>query len=166
MRRLLELTWRRAFGALLSPAALREVSQRWHNEAHLAGQTSLRDCFFAVAEAGSRKGLAGLGRLLGLVTATRTGRRAVFLNRLYVRPGRQGGGLGERLLSAAWKAFPGVQGMRLEVLKDNGRAIAFYRRHGFRVTGSKAVRLEAGTLRLAVMKARRDRRFVASVKGT
>ncbi|MBI5624648.1 MAG: GNAT family N-acetyltransferase [Elusimicrobia bacterium] len=151
MRRLLVRTWAAAFGGLLSPSELREVSRRWHGVAALAEQTRDKGCCSAVAVSAS-------GRLLGLVTCGRSGARAAFLNRLYVRPGRQGGGLGERLLAAAWRAWPEARSMRLEVLKDNDRAIAFYRRHGFRVAGRRSMRLEGKAVPLAVMEASRPGR--------
>jgi ribosomal protein S18 acetylase RimI-like enzyme len=148
MSRLLRLTWRRAFSGLLTPSELAEVSRRFHAPAGLAEQTRQRDCFFSVA-------VSKAGRLLGLVTAARDGARRVFLNRLYVRPGRQGGGLGDLLLARAWKAFPKAGTMRLEVLRDNLRARAFYRGHGFRVVGRGKMTLETRAVPLAVMEAAR-----------
>lgn len=53
----------------------------------------------------------------------------VLLDNLHVRPGRTGGGIGARLLRAALdRAAPAA--LRLEVLRDNHRAIAFYEREG------------------------------------
>nr|WP_218835740.1 GNAT family N-acetyltransferase [Streptomyces sp. TLI_235] len=53
----------------------------------------------------------------------------VLLDNLHVRPGRTGGGIGALLLrTALHRAAPAV--LRLEVLRDNHRAIAFYEREG------------------------------------
>ncbi|WP_405012672.1 GNAT family N-acetyltransferase [Kitasatospora sp. NBC_01539] len=53
----------------------------------------------------------------------------VLLDNLHVSPGRTGGGIGSRLLRAALdRAAPAV--LRLEVLCDNRRAVAFYEREG------------------------------------
>jgi ribosomal protein S18 acetylase RimI-like enzyme len=148
LSRLLALTWRKTFSGLLSPRALREVSRRWHSGKHLAWQVRDRECYFGVA-ADAR------GRILGLTTVRRTGKSCAFMLRLYVRPGCQGGGLGERLLSAGWDAFPGLRRMRLEVLAGNRRAIAFYRKHGFRRVGRRKEPLGEEALDLAVMEKRR-----------
>jgi len=147
LSRLLGLIWRKTFSGLLSRRAIREVSRRWHSGKHLAGQVLDRECFFGVAE-------DGRGRILGLTTLRRTGRSCAFMLRLYVRPGCQGAGLGERLLSAGWRACPGLRRMRLEVLSGNPRAIAFYRRHGFRRVGRRREPLGEEALELVVMEKR------------
>jgi ribosomal protein S18 acetylase RimI-like enzyme len=146
--RLLALTWRKSFSSGLSRETLKEVSRRWHNTPHLAAQIRSKACYFAVAQAPS-------GRLLGLVTVTRTAEWEAFLNRLFVRPGRQGGGIGERLLSKGLAAFPGARRVSLEVLESNERAAAFYRRHGFCDAGRKTEPLESGALELKIMEWRR-----------
>ncbi|WP_354641269.1 GNAT family N-acetyltransferase [Kitasatospora camelliae] len=51
-----------------------------------------------------------------------------LLDNLHVRPGLTGGGIGGRLLRAALAATVGP--LRLEVLRDNVRAVAFYEREG------------------------------------
>jgi len=79
------------------------------------------------------------------------------MHRLYVRPGCQGLGLGEKLLAAAWGAFPRSRRMRLEVLSENARAIGFYRKHGFKVTGRKPEPVGDEVLDLTVMQAVRPR---------
>jgi GNAT superfamily N-acetyltransferase len=60
-----------------------------------------------------------------------------FLNRLYVDEELRGTGLAERLLnqvrSECWRR--GAATLRLSVFEKNARAIAFYRRSGFVVTG-------------------------------
>jgi len=52
----------------------------------------------------------------------------VLLDNLHVRPGRTGGGIGRLLLHAALDHATGP--LRLEVLRDNTRAVAFYEREG------------------------------------
>ncbi|MFC5642840.1 GNAT family N-acetyltransferase [Kitasatospora cinereorecta] len=52
----------------------------------------------------------------------------VLLDNLHVRPGRTGAGIGRRLLRAALDRVPGP--LRLEVLRANTRAVAFYEREG------------------------------------
>ena len=62
------------------------------------------------------------------------------VRRLYVEPVLQGQGIGAALLEYAIRE---KRVKRLWALEKNGRAIAFYRRHGFRVTQER--RLEEGT---------------------
>lgn len=144
LRSLLVQVWKESFGGFLSERALAEVSRRWHDEARLAAQIRDPEVFFG--QALSEEGL------LGLVTLTRQSPDSAFLNRLYVAPGTRSRGVGELLLSAALSAFPGIRSFRLEVLEDNGRAVRFYERHGFRAAGRRAEPLgEAGALRLLLM---------------
>ena len=62
------------------------------------------------------------------------------VRRLYVEPILQGQGIGAALLEYAIRE---LQVKRLWALEKNPRAIAFYKRHGFRVTEER--RLEEGT---------------------
>ena len=62
------------------------------------------------------------------------GGREARLEALYVLREHQGTGLADRLMEAAF-AWLGDQPMRLEVAVYNARAIRFYERHGFVLTG-------------------------------
>lgn len=62
------------------------------------------------------------------------------VRRLYVEPVLQGQGIGAALLEYAIRE---LHVKRLWALEKNARAIAFYQRHGFRVTEER--RLEEGT---------------------
>ncbi|MCU7824036.1 GNAT family N-acetyltransferase [Kitasatospora sp. DSM 101779] len=67
----------------------------------------------------------------------------VLLDNLHVRPGRTGGGIGTRLLRAALdRAAPAA--LRLEVLRDNHRAVAFYEREGAVRTAERTAVLPGG----------------------
>ncbi len=59
----------------------------------------------------------------------------VEIGRLYVARGVQGRGIGRQLLGVACAAFVDATHFRLDVDPRNRRAIAFYARHGFVVTG-------------------------------
>jgi [ribosomal protein S18]-alanine N-acetyltransferase len=76
-------------------------------------------------------------RVLGLIVGTKDagfeGRVLVFA----VHPEAQGRGVGRALLRSLQTAMAveNVRQVHLEVRSDNDRAIDFYRRHGFEVTG-------------------------------
>ena len=76
-------------------------------------------------------------RVLGLIVGTKetghSGRVLVFA----VDPETQGQGVGRALLRSLQgsMAIEEVRQVHLEVRADNARAIDFYRRHGFQVTG-------------------------------
>ncbi|MEU6179357.1 GNAT family N-acetyltransferase [Streptomyces coeruleorubidus] len=71
----------------------------------------------------------------------------LLLDNLHIRPGRTGSGIGGRLLRhvLAWAAteHPG-RDVRLEVLRANTRAIAFYERHGALRTDERICLFEQG----------------------
>jgi ribosomal protein S18 acetylase RimI-like enzyme len=68
-----------------------------------------------------------------------THRPTVALERFYVHPDHHGSGVATRLMEATLRAarVAGASGAWLGVSEDNGRANAFYARHGFEVVGSR-----------------------------
>jgi ribosomal protein S18 acetylase RimI-like enzyme len=62
------------------------------------------------------------------------------LERFYIRAGRQGAGLGERLFAEvmAWLEKDGPRRIWIGVWSENHGAQRFYARHGFEVVGSYA----------------------------
>jgi putative acetyltransferase len=64
--------------------------------------------------------------LVGFVTVDR---KTGYLDQIVVAPERWGGGIAAALINEAKRLSPG--GLTLLVNKDNDRAIAFYRKHGF-----------------------------------
>ena len=81
------------------------------------------------------------GRLMGTASLRAEHRAAcahrAWLQAVFVRPVRQGSGLGDRLMAAAEAQArgAGVLQMELYVAAENARALRFYERHGFRVAG-------------------------------
>ena len=71
------------------------------------------------------------------VVLFRTGSRQARLYSLAARPGNGRLGLGRSLLGAAEQAVTrrGCEALRLEVRRDNARAIRLYEAGGFRLTG-------------------------------
>ncbi|MEV6207357.1 GNAT family N-acetyltransferase [Kitasatospora sp. NPDC051914] len=69
------------------------------------------------------------GDLLGFAYLVPEPDGRVLLDNLHVRPGRTGGGIGSLLLRAALERAAPAE-LRLEVLRANHRAVAFYEREG------------------------------------
>jgi putative acetyltransferase len=69
--------------------------------------------------------------LLGFVTVDPKTR---YLDQIVVAPEAWGGGIAEALLAEARRLSP--SGLDLAVNADNARAIRFYEKHGFAVTGN------------------------------
>jgi len=65
-------------------------------------------------------------RIAGVVCFTED-----FLEALFVEPGFFGRGIGSALLK---RAIDGKKSLRLNVYRDNERAVRFYLRHAFRIT--------------------------------
>jgi putative acetyltransferase len=88
------------------------------------------DRFAELEQTGSQSFVAEAeGQIVGLVTVNpATG----YLDQLAVAAAMQGQGIAERLLTQARALTPLLE---LHVNRDNARAIAFYRKHGFTVTG-------------------------------
>lgn len=112
----------------------------WTTEADLLdGQrTDADEVSLLVGKEGSLILLALLGdELIGTVHVQRDG-RAAHIGMLVIKPGRQGQGLGKKLLQAAeataikmWRAGS----LLMHVITLRHELIAFYRRRGFRQTG-------------------------------
>jgi putative acetyltransferase len=108
-------TWQVAYPALDFSARVDWWRERWRSE--LVGHTTI-----AVAEMG--------GRVVGFVTVDpRTG----YLDQIVVAPEMWGTNVGALLLSEARRIAP--DGLDLHVNQDNDRAIRFYGKHGFAITG-------------------------------
>jgi GNAT superfamily N-acetyltransferase len=130
---LLRESWHATYDAILGPERVEEISQRWHAPAILGRQVEAMeagdDCAFTVALLN--------GALVGTALATRNPASpgeapVVDLQRIYVLPDMQGQGVGRALLAGTLKTWRDAGRIRLEVHRENGRAIAFYQRVGFR----------------------------------
>jgi putative acetyltransferase len=111
-------TWQQAYPAIDFGARLDWWRERWRGELVPA-------CAITVAMAGAA--------MAGFVTVDpRTG----YLDQLVVAPEAWGGGGAAALVDAAKRASP--SGLDLHVNRDNARAIRFYEKHGFAVSGEEA----------------------------
>ena len=71
------------------------------------------------------------GRLAGFVTVDP---RTFDLDQMVVAPEAWGSGVASALIAEAKRVSPA--GLDLHVNKDNGRAIRFYEKHGFAISGA------------------------------
>jgi len=69
--------------------------------------------------------------MIGFVTVDP---KTLYLDQLVVAPESWGAGVGEVLIVEAKRISP--RGLDLDVNTDNARAIAFYGKHGFAITGA------------------------------
>jgi putative acetyltransferase len=109
-------TWQMAYPQLDFTARLDWWRARWRYE--LAATAAI-----TIAESG--------GQLLGFVTVDP---RTRYLDQIVVAPEAWGSAIAGALLAEAKRLSP--QGLDLAVNADNGRAIRFYEKQGFVVTGT------------------------------
>ena len=108
-------SWQHAYPDIEFSARLSWWRERWRNEL-------VPSATITVAER--------VGVLVGFVTIEpKTG----YLDQIVVAPETWGAGVAEALLAEAKRICP--QKIELQVNTDNARAIRFYEKHGFLVTG-------------------------------
>ena len=94
-----------------------------------------------------------MGELVGFAHFTVEDVFSVELNRIYVADAEKGAGLARRLLGEVFDACRGRRAQRLwlAVWHANGRAIAFYEKHGFQKVGEVTFAWGSGDERGHVM---------------
>jgi putative acetyltransferase len=108
-------TWQAAYPAIDFSARLPWWRERWRSELVPAAR-------IVIAETPTS--------LAGFVTIDRTG----YLDQIVVAPESWAGGVAAALLDEAKALSP--RGIDLLVNADNARAIRFYQKHGFEITGA------------------------------
>ena len=124
IRELLVETWHATYDGIHGVAKVTEITNDWHSLRALKARLDMPDAEFVVADDGME--IAGMA----FASAADDG-KTVNLSQLYVRPGRQGRGIGGMLLDEIIESFPDAERITLEVDPANTRAIAFYRTQGF-----------------------------------
>ena len=109
--------WQQAYPSIDFAARLDWWRERWRGELVPA-------CAITVAMAGEA--------MAGFVTVEP---RTSYLDQLVVAPEAWGSGAAAALVDAAKRASP--SGLDLHVNRDNARAIRFYEKHGFAVSGEE-----------------------------
>lgn len=68
---------------------------------------------------------------VGFVAVNDEGEGKYFLNKFYIQTGQQGKGLGSTVFSRVLNLYPALKEMRLQVNRQNYKAINFYFKMGF-----------------------------------
>jgi putative acetyltransferase len=109
-------TWQAAYPQLDFAERVGWWRERWRNELLPAASV-------VIAEAD--------GAMIGFVTVDP---ETLYLDQIVVAPEYWRSGIGAALLAKAQRLSP--RGLDLDVNTDNARAIAFYRKHGFAISGA------------------------------
>ncbi len=131
IRDVLVETWHATYDGIYGAARVTEITNDWHSLGSLRAQLDKPDAEFVVADDGVA--IAGMA----FAGAGADG-KTVTLSQLYVRPGRQGQGIGGLLLDEIEARFPKAETVRLEVEEKNEKAVAFYLAQGFSLVGRTA----------------------------
>jgi putative acetyltransferase len=109
-------TWQAAYPQLDFAARLDWWRERWRNELVTSAD-------IVIAEAG--------GEVIGFVTVDP---RTFYLDQIVVAPEHWASGVGSALIAVAKQLSP--TGLELDVNTDNARAIRFYDKQGFAISGA------------------------------
>lgn len=128
---LLATIWHATYDVIYGPERVAAITARWHDVDTLARGLDRADATFLVA-------VDAASRVVGTAAFHRVEQGVLMLDRLYVDPAAQRAGIGSALLDAGLATFPDAATVRLEVEPANARAIAYYERRGFVITGRTA----------------------------
>ena len=128
---LLAETWHATYDGIYGADRVAEITAEWHSVAALKSRLTRPNSEFLVADDGEEIG--GMA-----FAAAASDGKTVMLHQLYIRPGRQGEGVGGALLAEIEESFPDAHSIRLEVEEANLQAVRFYLAHGFAQTGRTA----------------------------
>lgn len=131
IRTLLAETWHATYDGIYGVERVNEITGEWHSVASLKSRLARPNSEFLVADDG--KEIGGMA----FAAATSDG-KTIMLHQLYVRPARQGEGIGAMLLMEIEESFPDADRMRLEVEEANLQAVRFYLAQGFAEAGRTA----------------------------
>ncbi len=130
IKRVLSDTWIDTYRSFIPVEVIRKITSLWHSPETLAAEIENENVYFDVAKDED-------GAIIGLLTASQPSDDIANIGRLYVLPSHQRQGIGLNLLDACIAAFPGVQALRLEVVAQNEKGMAFYHKQGFRELSRK-----------------------------
>jgi len=138
IKKLLFETWSEVYKDVLTHEQLITVTSDWHSPDLLKKQIKDQKILFFVVKEGNK-----------IVATCNTGEintKEVEIQRLHVKPGYQRQGLGTTILDHVIESFPKHHKFRIEVEETNSRAVAFYKKYGFRKT--KKIILEIDSIKI------------------
>jgi len=123
--KLIQASWLRTYGPIVGADETVATSRRYHAPERIAAE--LDDPYKHATVADSNGEIVGYALVL-----TSDDDARIVLDRLHIEPVQFGTGLAAALMRAAFAEHPSASVVELEVLEGNDRALAFYRKHGFR----------------------------------
>lgn len=124
---LIHASWVKTYGPLMGAGRAEQESAKRHQPQQIAESLKRPHSESFVAETLG-------GTIVGYAHAI-CPKGVLWLDRLHVAPDHQGTGLAANLMHAVMINYLGEPSISLEVVKGNDRAIRFYEREGFVVTG-------------------------------
>jgi len=130
---LLRETWHATYDPVFGPAKTAELFEHWHSLEKLAQRLERPDTLMLVARRHGQ--IVATGCTSQDTKGSRGATGKTILSQMYVKPGQQRTGIGSTLFARLLTLSSGTNSIELEVEPDNQPAIAFYERHGFKITG-------------------------------
>ena len=132
VRSLLVETWHNTYDTIYGRDRVTTITDEWHSLTALEKQMQRPNSEFLVADDGTRIG----GMAFAAMEPDAPG--VLKLYQLYVLPSLQGRGIGGSLLDETESCFPEATTLKLEVVEENVKAVAFYLAQGFSQTSRSA----------------------------
>ena len=137
--------WRAGYRDIVSPERLADLPvERWRHEVGVGLRRPVADAFTYVAEVDG--GFAGYCYVAAPSGEADLGPDAAELVAMYVDPDHWRQGAGNALMEAAVQRLTGLpyEEAVLWTFKENDRAIAFYKRTGWRADGAEKIHPRTG----------------------
>jgi ribosomal protein S18 acetylase RimI-like enzyme len=126
IKELLKITWLHSYKEYIPENIILLINNKFHSEKRIIDQVNDKNIIFKVAEINNE--------IIGTISLNRLSEDEFNLNRLYINPNFQGKSIGKKLLNSSLNEFK-INKITLEVLKNNIRAINFYKSLGFKEIG-------------------------------
>lgn len=137
--------WRSGYADIVAPDRLADLPvDRWHHEIGVGLRRPVADAFTYVAEIDGA--FAGYCYVAAPSREADLGPQAAELVAMYVDPDHWRQGVGNALMESALDRLAGLPYTEavLWTFKENGRAIAFYEKNGWRPDGAEKIHPRTG----------------------
>jgi ribosomal protein S18 acetylase RimI-like enzyme len=137
--------WHAGYREIVAPEHLAQLPvERWRHEIGVGLKRPVGDAFTYAAEINGR--FAGYCYVAAPSRESDLGPDAAELVAMYVDPDHWRRGAGDALMGAAMERLSGLPytDAILWTFKENARAIAFYKRHGWRADGTEKLHSRTG----------------------